>query len=159
MTQPTTWKTWFAIAVVLVLGSVSVGTGAQQFYKHQTIARGPTFEGRATAWDTSRSRGRVYYKVTYTFVRDGATYTGGPVTVPQEVHDATRGGAPLVVRAARAYPDWHQPDATLTSTRLGSGVMCGTGTILLAMGAFTLLARWRARARARIPEAPPPGSP
>ncbi|MBM3981113.1 MAG: hypothetical protein FJ304_12655 [Planctomycetes bacterium] len=157
MTQPTTWKTWFAIAVVLVLGTVSVGIGAQQFYKHQTIANGPTFEGRATAWEKARSRGRERYKVAYTFVRDGVTYTGGLVVVPQDVHDATRGGAPLVVRAAGAYPDWHQPDATLTSTRLGSGTMCGTGAILLAMGTFTLLAR--RRTRARVPVAPSPGSP
>jgi hypothetical protein len=157
MTQPVTWKTWFAIAVVLILGSVSVGIGAQQFYKHQKIANGPAFEGRATGWETSRSRGRVYYKVTYTFVRDGLVYTGGPAVVPQEAHDATRGGAPLAVGAAGAYPDWHAPEAALSSARLGSGVMCGTGAILLAMGVFTLLARWRARAR--IPEAPPPGSP
>lgn len=162
MAGPSKPKSVLAILFALLLGGGAFAFGAFSLYKVAQIAGGPVIEGRATAWDTSRSRGRVRYKVTYTFARDGATYTGTAV-IPQDVHDATRGGAPLVVRTAAANPEWHTPDAALPTMRNGALIALGTGGVLLALVfGTTVLPRLGKRPPAptsNIPNDPAPGSP
>ena len=159
-------RTVTAVVLAVALGGGALAYGGFQLHKLRQIENGPAVEGRATDWAAHPSRGRTVYRLKYTFARAGSDHAGGPVRVSKELHDATRAGAPLVVRSAPVRPDWHLPEEALADAKSDAVLTVFTGALVLVFVLTALVLVWaanRRRARAapadNFPKDPPTGSP
>ncbi|MBN9122459.1 MAG: hypothetical protein J0I06_25500 [Planctomycetes bacterium] len=162
-------KTITAIVLALAVSGGALALGGFRLHKLQQIENGPTVGGRATDWNAYPSRGSTVYRVRYAFAHDGAERSGGWVRVSQEVHGATRAGAPLRVRVAVGRPGWHLPEDAIADAKADAAFVLFTGALVLVFVLTALVLVWAAKrlqakpaptvsAPDNFPKDPPTGS-